>query len=168
MIVSADLHAGTKSRPLYKPIVPDTTARATLIVTDGRNLPAELARLFAPVPAEIWTRPEPLAPLAARLAEETEGLRLVAVGPEAFLWDVVRVAEAAGMGRDEIGLFLDGPALRRVQCLHCKSFLDGVTEKIVTCPGCGLTLLVRDHFSRRLGAYQGIATHGVTRGENPP
>jgi dimethylamine monooxygenase subunit C len=43
-----------------------------------------------------------------------------------------------------------------VQCVHCK----GVTEDVATdpfqCSHCGLHLFVRDHYSRRLAAFQGV------------
>jgi predicted RNA-binding Zn-ribbon protein involved in translation (DUF1610 family) len=154
-----------KSRPLYRPIAPDPTARHHLIVTDGHPIPADVATRFAATAVEIWTHPDPLPDLAGRLASETTGLRLYVVGDEAFLWDAYRVGEAAGLGGDEIALHPPTSARRRVQCLHCKIIIEAVSEPTVACPGCGLSLLVRDHFSRRLGAFQGVAQHGVTRGE---
>ena len=36
-----------------------------------------------------------------------------------------------------------------------------------TCPGCGRALFVRDHFSRRLGAFQGVCIDAETPGEVP-
>ena len=31
-----------------------------------------------------------------------------------------------------------------------------MVERRIVCPGCGLTLSVRDHYSRRLAAYQAV------------
>lgn len=164
--VSAELHPVTRSRPLYLLAAPDPAARLHLIVTDGQPLPAELQTRFAGCATELWVGgADALPDLAARLAVETTGLRLHIVGSEAFLWDVARLAEAAGLCEQEITMQPAGPPHRRVQCVHCKSFLEAVGESMVDCPGCGLRLLVRDHFSRRLAAFQGIARHGVTRGE---
>jgi predicted RNA-binding Zn-ribbon protein involved in translation (DUF1610 family) len=167
VIVSADLHPETRSRPLYRPPAPDPTARAHLIVTDGRALPAEARTAFAGTMAEVWTRPDPLPALAARLATETIGLRLIVIGPEAFLWDAARVAAASGLGADEMSLHPAGPPTRRVRCVHCRTIIEDVATRAFDCPGCALPLLARDHFSRRLGAFQGIARHGATRGESP-
>ena len=35
------------------------------------------------------------------------------------------------------------------------------------CPGCGRSLFVRDHFSRRLGAFQGVCVDAETPGDVP-
>ena len=159
---SGDLHPGTKSRPLYPPVAPEPGAHTHLIVSQSAALPPGLVALFGPTPFEIWTD---LATLGARLAEATTGLHLHATGDEAFLWDAAGIAQAAGLGADEIHLHPADRTLRRVRCLHCRALADAVTERTLDCPGCGVRLLVRDHFSRRLGAFQGVATQGVTRGE---
>ena len=38
----------------------------------------------------------------------------------------------------------------------------------MTCSGCGLSLLVRDHFSRRIGAFQGVCIDAEVPGTAPP
>lgn len=162
---SADLHSGTKSRPLYRPLVPDEAARAHLVVCEFASLPADLIARFAPCDAVFLSGPDALPALARRLSTATTGLRLYGLGSEAFLWDVASLAAAAGMGEDEVMLQSHGPARRRVQCIHCKTLFEVAEQTVTPCPGCGLTLLVREHFSRRLGAFQGVATHGTTRGE---
>ena len=147
---SADLHPGTKSRPLYAA----SLRQADLIVSDGHPLPSALSDVCTVM----------LADLPAALKASHVGVRLLAVGSEAHLWDTVRVATYAGLHLDAIALLPSG-ATRRVQCIHCKACVEGVATPELDCSGCGLRLLVRDHFSRRLGAFQGVARHGVTRGE---
>ncbi|MEO9275502.1 hypothetical protein ABFY09_11600 [Marinomonas sp. 5E14-1] len=39
---------------------------------------------------------------------------------------------------------------------HCHSVMEGIVETPIHCHGCGLLLLVRDHFSRAHGAYVGL------------
>ncbi len=56
-----------------------------------------------------------------------------------------------------------GPITRRVQCIHCKGMTEDVAEEIVSCMYCGLKLLVRDHFSRRLGAFMGVRVDAEDR-----
>jgi predicted RNA-binding Zn-ribbon protein involved in translation (DUF1610 family) len=109
-----------------------------------------------------------LAQLGHRLSLETMGLRLYAIGPESFLWDVHTLAAAAGMGRAEIFLTRCGPFTRRVYCTHCKTLLEDVAQNIVPCPGCGAQLFVRDHFSRRLAAFMGVMVDAETPGVIPP
>ncbi|MET1046419.1 MAG: dimethylamine monooxygenase subunit DmmA family protein, partial [Hyphomicrobium sp.] len=60
-----------------------------------------------------------------------------------------------------------GSLMRRVQCVHCKGFTENVTTNPVTCAHCGLTLLVRDHYSRRLAAFQGVCIDAEVPGEVP-
>ena len=54
-----------------------------------------------------------------------------------------------------------------MQCVHCK----GITENVATypfqCSHCGLWLFVRDHYSRRLAAFQGVNIDAEDKGEIP-
>lgn len=45
---------------------------------------------------------------------------------------------------------------RRVQCVRCKGITEDVIESPIASSNCGLNLLVRDHYSRRLAAYQSV------------
>ncbi len=94
--------------------------------------------------------------LAHRLAAERVGLRLYAAGADGFLADVCRCADQAGLGAGELFLERIGAPSRRVRCVHCRTVAEAVSTTLVACAGCGATLLVRDHFSRRLGAYMGV------------
>ncbi len=180
------------NRPRYTPIAPDPRARAHLLVCDENTVPDTV---FAPGTAladfpERWSivahahaLPEPLpgagakqfrspahllAMLGHRLAAETMGLRLYVTGSEPFVWDVASLARQAGMGRDEMQLFATGAPVRRVTCVHCRQVNPGVTTTLVTCAGCGVTLTVRDHFSRAQNAYMGVQCDAETPGELPP
>jgi hypothetical protein len=83
------------------------------------------------------------------------------------LWDVNNVARAAGLGNGEIFLSHAGSLKRRVYCTHCKTMNEDVTKNIVKCRGCGANLFVRDHFSRRLAAFMGVAVDAEVPGEIP-
>jgi predicted RNA-binding Zn-ribbon protein involved in translation (DUF1610 family) len=159
-----------KSRPVYLPFSIDPAARFHLIVTDqaalllGDDLPRENF--------EVWVVgivapgvPEMLTDLRHRLAHETIGLRLYAVGAEAFLWDVYNVARGEGLAGEEIRLSKVGPNLRRVYCAHCKTMIENAAVNVVLCPGCGVNLFVRDHFSRRLAAFMGVKIDAEMPGE---
>ena len=186
------MSTGTASnRPRYAPLAPDPRARAHLLVTDHQDI-AEAA--FAPgigladfperwdVVAHALVLPEPfggpgvqhfrsashlLALLRHRLAAETMGLRLYVTGSEPFVWDAARVAIEAGMGREEMRLFATGKPVRRVSCVHCRTINPGVTTTLVTCAGCGVTLTVRDHFSRVHNAWMGVQCDAEVPGEVP-
>jgi hypothetical protein len=178
-----------KSRPIYEPLRVDHTGRAHLIVSDLTAIPPDcfagglpdanietwLVKTIAPgiqapetgairafrAPADLLTH------LAARLAREPVGLRLYAIGTEAFVWDAANTARAAGMGKDEVFLAQAGSLRRRVYCTHCKTMNEDVTTNITPCRACGAALFVRDHFSRRLAAFMGVMVDAEMPGEIP-
>lgn len=101
------------------------------------------------------------------LARADMGLRLYVAGSESFLGRIVALAQTHGI--DPLSVIAEhrGSLARRVQCVHCKGMTEGVTTSIVTCAHCGLSLFVRDHFSRRLGAFQGVCVDAEVPGEVP-
>lgn len=118
--------------------------------------------LLALHPAEYWCAPT-LSDLTGRLgsvlAAASMGLRLYSAGTEAFIGAVVVVAAGRGIKHSSIITEHRGSMRRRVQCVHCKAFTDNVTISPVPCAHCGLHLVVRDHFSRRLNAFQGVCAN---------
>ncbi|MFK8082741.1 MAG: dimethylamine monooxygenase subunit DmmA family protein [Granulosicoccus sp.] len=68
------------------------------------------------------------------------------------------VKACADAGQDYQGLQTEhrGSLARRMQCVHCKGITEDVTTQPAQCAHCGLLLLVRDHYSRRIGAFQGV------------
>ena len=108
-----------------------------------------------------------LARLRDRLDSARIGLRLYAAGSDTFLSDVACLADRVGMTAGE--LFLDrlGPPSRRVRCVHCRAMTEDVAATLIRCAGCGAMLLVRDHFSRRLGAFMGVQADAEVPGDHP-
>jgi hypothetical protein len=175
-----------KSRPIYAPFHIDPTGRAHLVVTEFAALPEDIDLTFSNI--EVWTvstiAPGIQAPATAqsrayravadlfshlrhRLTRDTIGLRLYAVGSEGFLWDVHNIATGAGLNKAEIFLTQSGSLKRRVYCSHCKTMNEDITTSICPCTGCGARLFVRDHFSRRLAAFMGVAVDAEVPGEVP-
>lgn len=166
------------SRLAQAPLRIDQPGRTHLLVCD--HLPAPVPEDADRVALETWgvsadadeataypSAPLLLAALGQRLARERIGLRLYAAGGEGFLSDVALLADSAGLGPGELFLQRVGPWLRRVQCVHCRAVTEDVATTLVRCSGCGAMLLVRDHFSRRLGAFMGVQIDAETRGEHP-
>jgi predicted RNA-binding Zn-ribbon protein involved in translation (DUF1610 family) len=85
--------------------------------------------------------------------------RLYVAGSETFLSLVRRLARNRGVAEDVMLAELAGTGARRTQCVHCKTVYDGVAHRAFDCPRCGVTLVVRDHYSRRIGAYQAVVLH---------
>jgi dimethylamine monooxygenase subunit C len=184
---------GIKSKPTYCKIAGDKAARYQLLLVEGAGIPSEaMAEGVDPSAFETWTvahasalpaapmmdeapgavrpfrsTPHLLSALEERLDRETMGLRLYAIGTEPFLWDAFNIASAAGLSRQEMQFAHAGPKARRIYCVHCRTMMEGVTTSIVTCEGCGASLFVRDHFSKRLAAYMGVQVDAEAPGEVP-
>ena len=60
-----------------------------------------------------------------------------------------------------------GSTLRRVQCVHCKGITENVATDPFKCSHCGLNLFVRDHYSRRIAAFQGVNIDAEDPGQVP-
>lgn len=180
------------SRPRYSPFALVPEARAHLIVAERSDaLENQPIPAIDPTPLEFWAVSGDcrapvgdsilngvhtshfrstfhlLSRLSYRLAIETIGLHLYAIGTEPFIWDVVKLAKQFGMNSDEYHLTHRGSEKRRVYCIHCKTMTDDVTNNIAICAGCGASLLVRDHFSKRLAAFMGVQVDAEVAGEVP-
>ncbi|TCU20061.1 dimethylamine monooxygenase subunit DmmA family protein [Rhizobium sullae] len=118
----------------------------------------------------FWTAPT-IATLLFRLkgllATAHMGVRLYIAGTEGFIGQAMMVGLEHGMDHASIITEHRGSLARRVQCVHCKGITDDVTASPFTCSHCALTLLVRDHYSRRLGAFQGVNIDAEEPGSAP-
>lgn len=95
------------------------------------------------------------------------GTRIYLAGSEDAIWQASQLADTFGVSRDEIRHAQLGTKARPVFCVHCRTITRGVHTNIVSCSGCGRSLFVRDHFSRRLGAYMGFQIDAEVPGEVP-
>lgn len=105
--------------------------------------------------------------LRERLGQAYMGTRLYLSGSESFIGTAMQAANAVDLNRDEVLREHSGTLVRRVWCAHCDTYTENVTQRVFTCPGCQLDLVVRDHYSRRLAAFQGIKADGEVPGELP-
>lgn len=94
--------------------------------------------------------------LSERLAHACVGLRLVLEGDEAFVWSLHALARKAGMQPDEIRIVRRPDGCRQVFCVHCANCQATRLAGPIACAHCGVVLEVRQHLSRRLGAYLGV------------
>jgi dimethylamine monooxygenase subunit C len=128
------------------------------------------ARLKALVPAHYHEAPS-IAAALPRLkqvfATARMGLRLYLAGTEGLIGQAMQAALEAGIDHSSIETEHRGSLARRVQCVHCKGITEDVTRQPVTCSHCGLLLFVRDHYSRRIAAFQGVCINAEDRSENP-
>lgn len=105
--------------------------------------------------------------LRTLLGEASMGTRLYLAGSESFLGSAMQVATHFDLNRDEVLREHSGTLVRRVWCVHCDTYTENVTQRVYDCPGCGVTLVVRDHYSRRLAAFQAVKADAEVPGELP-
>jgi predicted RNA-binding Zn-ribbon protein involved in translation (DUF1610 family) len=96
------------------------------------------------------------------------GTQLYLAGSEEMIAMAIADASSAGLPLAAIQAEHRGAITRRMQCVHCKGITQGVSTDPFVCSHCGLTLFVRDHFSRRLGAFQGVCVDAEEPGNVPP
>lgn len=108
------------------------------------------------------------APRLARvLAGAHAGLQVYVTGTEGMMAQVAAAAQSAGHIYEAVQMEHRGSLARRVQCVHCKGITENVTTDPFRCSHCGLNLFVRDHFSRRIAAFQGVNIDAEDPGQVP-
>jgi ferredoxin-NADP reductase len=153
---AAEPAALARTQVLYVPAAGDNAPLAPQFAVAGLGA----VRLFG-------SAGELLAAFRPLLEGSLMGTRLYVAGPESFIGTAMQLALEFNLNKDEIRAEECGTLARRVHCVHCRSVTENVRTNIVTCSGCGLHLLVRDHYSRRLGAYMGVMADAEAPGELP-
>lgn len=186
------LVSGIKSRPSYPGLKPDIYAKKNVVVADDASAvddllthadtdfakrctvlligPNDTSFRKASVCAAVWTFPTiatAMNRLSGILRNARMGLRLYAAGTEPLIGSVVKIAIENGIEHNSIRTEHRGSTKRRVQCVHCKGLTEDVTTNPVTCAHCGISLLVRDHYSRRHAAFMGVRIDAENPGEIP-
>ncbi|MCZ4354420.1 dimethylamine monooxygenase subunit DmmA family protein [Roseovarius aestuarii] len=101
------------------------------------------------------------------LQDAAMGLQLYLTGTEGMMGQVMQMAVTAGIPHTAIQTEHRGSTARRMQCVHCKGITEDVEIDPFVCSHCGLNLFVRDHYSRRLAAYQGVCIDAEDPGNVP-
>lgn len=173
--MSGEVAGVLTSKPVYAPDVSVLASGRRLLVTQNAGL-ADAARLHGQLtadgqPVELvnlhgeapWTGGQRgcgsvdllEVHILTLLSSAPVGSRLYVCGDEAFAWRIYRLARNAGLLAEEIELVRAG-SQRELYCVHCATVQTIGEEQEATCCNCGVHLLVREHFSRRLGAYMGV------------
>ncbi|MEI9899547.1 MAG: dimethylamine monooxygenase subunit DmmA family protein [Hyphomicrobium sp.] len=108
-----------------------------------------------------------VAALGERLFRSKMGTRVYAAGSEPLIGCVVQRAMRFAIDPLSVRTEHRGSLKRRVRCVHCRGTTEDVTVSPVKCAHCGLTLAVRDHYSRRLAAFMGVCVDAEVPGELP-
>jgi hypothetical protein len=121
--------------------------------------------------ADIFWMAPTLQPLIFRLRvcldNARMGTRVYISGTEGFIGQIIQVALEFRVDFNSLRTEHRGSLARRVQCVHCKGITEDVTASPYICSHCSLPLLVRDHYSRRLGAFQGVNIDAEEPGTAP-
>jgi predicted RNA-binding Zn-ribbon protein involved in translation (DUF1610 family) len=188
---------GIKSRPVYTGLTFDQNARRHVFVLEGEGPVALLDQISSVGPDflnsasilyvangsahaealsklqadDYWIAPT-IPVLLNRLRVEVINARISTrfniAGTEGFIGQAMKVTIDHGIDFGSIRTEHRGSLARRVQCVHCKGITENVKTSPYICSHCGLSLLVRDHYSRRLAAFQGVNIDAEMPGTAPP
>ncbi len=127
-------------------------------------------KLRALKPAQFYSGPTYAAAeqrIHKALGDAKMGLQLYLSGTEGVMGQAQHAAMQAGIPHTAIQTEHRGSTARRMQCVHCKGITEDVAIDPFQCAHCGLNLFVRDHYSRRLAAYQGVCIDAEDPGNVP-
>lgn len=128
------------------------------------------AKLEAAGPAQFFrapTIPALLPRLQRVLSGAHMGTQFYLAGTEGLMGQAEREIMAFGFPFAAIQKEHRGSTVRRVQCVHCKGITENVATDPFKCSHCGLNLFVRDHYSRRIAAFQGVNIDAEDPGQVP-
>lgn len=101
------------------------------------------------------------------LADAHMGTQFYLAGSEGLMGQAEREIMATGFPFADVQKEHRGSTVRRVQCVHCKGITENVKTDPFRCSHCGLMLFVRDHYSRRIAAFQGVNIDAEEPGNVP-
>ncbi len=135
---------------------------------NGTDQTAMLAALGAKQCYRAPTIPTLLPRLTRVLSDAHMGTQFYLAGTEGLIGQAERDIMATGFPHHDIQKEHRGSTVRRVQCVHCKGITENVATDPFVCSHCGLSLFVRDHYSRRIAAFQGVNIDAEDPGQVPP
>jgi dimethylamine monooxygenase subunit C len=135
---------------------------------NGTDKTAELDKLGAVQFYSAPSIPTLLPRLQRVLADAHMGTQFYLTGTEGLMGQAEREIMNTGFPYSDIQKEHRGSTLRRVQCVHCKGITENVATDPFKCSHCGLSLFVRDHYSRRIAAFQGVNIDAEDPGLVPP
>jgi predicted RNA-binding Zn-ribbon protein involved in translation (DUF1610 family) len=146
-------------------------AKAHILYIPKGTGEAYVEKLRAAGPAQLYVGPSYAASvqrLRRVLSDAHMGLQVYLAGTEGLMGQAMNEAVSAGIPHSAIQTEHRGSTARRMQCVHCKGITEDVSTDPFVCSHCGLNLFVRDHYSRRLAAFQGVCIDAEDPGEVPP
>jgi dimethylamine monooxygenase subunit C len=134
---------------------------------NGTDMSAGLHALGAAQFFRAPTIPTLLPRLIRVLADAHMGTQFYLTGTEGLMGQAEHEIMQTGFPFAAIQKEHRGSTVRRVQCVHCKGITENVSTDPFQCSHCGLHLFVRDHYSRRIAAFQGVNIDAEDPGQIP-
>lgn len=134
---------------------------------DGADHGAALEAIGAAQFFRAPTIPSLLPRLQRVLLDAHMGTQFYLAGTEGLIGQAEREIMNTGFPHVAIQKEHRGSTVRRVQCVHCKGITENVATDPFKCSHCGLNLFVRDHYSRRIAAFQGVNIDAEDPGQVP-
>ncbi|MBC7738994.1 MAG: hypothetical protein H7245_17660 [Candidatus Saccharibacteria bacterium] len=134
-------------------------AKMHILYTPGPNGTDQWAAVQTFGAAQSYRAPTipAMMPRMAKVVTEAHmGTQFYLAGSEGLIGQAEREIMTTGFPHAAIQKDHRGSTVRRVQCVHCKGITEGVATDPFKCSHCGLNLYVRDHYSRRIAAFQGV------------
>ncbi|SMD08160.1 dimethylamine monooxygenase subunit DmmA family protein [Primorskyibacter flagellatus] len=150
---------------------PDLIAHAHIMYFPAADDTGYAEKLKAFSPSKLYVGPSYSAavPRLRRILQDAHmGLQVYLAGTEGLMGQAMSEATNAGIPHTAIQTEHRGSVARRMQCVHCKGITENVVTDPFTCSHCGLNLFVRDHYSRRIAAFQGVCVDAEDPGNVPP
>lgn len=147
---------------------PDMMSKTHIIFISGGTDYADKLRVLKP--AQFYEGPTYAAAVTRirRVLQDAHmGLQVYLTGTEGLMGQAQFEAMQAGIPHTAVQTEHRGSVARRMQCVHCKGITEDVETDPFVCAHCGLNLFVRDHYSRRLAAYQGVCIDAEDPGNVP-
>ncbi len=129
-----------------------------------------VTKLQALAPGQFYTGPSYEAAkqrIADTFSKAHMGLQVYLAGTEGLMGQAMYAATSSGIPHTAIQTEHRGSTARRMQCVHCKGITEDVTHDPFVCSHCGLNLFVRDHYSRRIAAFQAVCVDAEDPGNVP-
>ena len=150
---------------------PAAMMAASHVIYIPKQADSSFAKRLAAVPLrQLYVGPTYAAAvprLQKALRDAHMGLQVYLAGTEGLIGQAMREATDAGVPFTAIQTEHRGSTARRMQCVHCKGITEDVTVDPFVCSHCGLNLFVRDHYSRRLAAFQAVCVDAEDPGNVP-
>lgn len=155
IIVLSNAAASLVGRLMSAESAPDPSAIEVLLLEDGQfREGSDMAdwrvksRVFHSVEAMLNA-------LSTTLRTASMSTHVYVAGSDSFIGDVARCAFTSGLSVEALSAEQSMERFRNAQCVHCKT-IQRVSTRAFECATCGLLVVVRDHYSRRLAAYQAV------------